>query len=173
MRSINIVFIGINPSPHTSRSGIAFSHPTNTFWPLLEETGIIDASPSIEFKLNPPFEIFNLITRVTSSSADLSEKEMINAVPKLIEQLQRIQPKYVCFVGICIFKAFLKYLRQYKSRNIILGLQSKRYLGMTVHVMPSTSQRGVTYTRKRKKELLMTLATALKEDGNLFEKITK
>ncbi|EMR10167.1 hypothetical protein PNEG_01441 [Pneumocystis murina B123] len=157
-----VMFIGLNPGIATVKAGHAFAGPTNLFWKLLHSSRIVCTEtrlrPEDDVKLGKwDVGITNLVSRPTASSNELSKEEMIENVPILEKKITAFYPLSVCIVGKGIYEAIYKYKTgKSLSKPFEWGWQPQRvgasenYEGALVYVVPSTSGRAASYSRKMK-----------------------
>lgn len=145
---LQLVFVGYNPSVRSAEAGHRFAHPTNTFWKLLNESGIIEENVILTYKddeLMP--EKFNigftdLVLRPSKGIEELSALELKRNVPRLMNSLNKYQPKIVCFVGKGIWENVSKTMISsglMKKSEFKWGLQEQKFYKGSIFVVPSTS----------------------------------
>jgi TDG/mug DNA glycosylase family protein len=143
---LDVVFVGINPGLESARRGHHYAGPTNHFWPLLYEAGLVpepltyaDDARCPEFGIG----LTNLVDRASRGIDDLSREEMRAGADGLRAKLRRYKPRVVCFNGKAIYEAFA-------DKRCELGVQPETFGGAPVFVMPSTSGRVAAYPRAAK-----------------------
>ena len=108
-----ILFVGINPGKYSISHH--YAGPTNKFWKVLYEAGLVDKQlsfaddSSLVFDYN--YGLANLIRRRTRGIQDLRPDEFKAAIPDLLWKLERYQPKIVCLIGICIYDSMRWFLK--------------------------------------------------------------
>jgi TDG/mug DNA glycosylase family protein len=145
-RGLDLVIVGINPGLASAAARSPYAGPTNHFWPLLHESGIVpepltyrDSKRTLEYGVG----LTNLVDRESRSVDDLSRDELRAGAEALATKLRRVRPRVVAFNGKGIAEVFL-------GHRVSLGVQPDRWEGMTVFVMPSTSARTASYQRPAK-----------------------
>ena len=119
-RPLRLLLIGHNPSEHSWNSGVGYSNPSNRFWPLLREAGILPADwragePVEALCNNAPGELGIGITDVLCApGSDAQEfgrvamraaRDGTDEVPGLFDRLAAhtrragAPPRLVAFVG--------------------------------------------------------------------------
>jgi TDG/mug DNA glycosylase family protein len=145
-RGLDLVIVGINPGLASSAARSHYAGPTNHFWPLMFESGIVpepltfrDSGRTLEFGVG----LTNLVDRESRGVDDLSRDELRAGAQALQAKLRRYRPRVIAFNGKSIAEAFL-------GRRVEFGLHPERWEGMCVFVMPSTSGRAASYRRADK-----------------------
>jgi TDG/mug DNA glycosylase family protein len=143
---LDVVFVGINPGVRSAAAGHHYAGPSNLFWPLLYESGLVsepltygDDARVLEWNIG----LTNMVSRSSPGLADLSMDELRAGAATLRRKLLRFQPAIACFNGKKIFEVFA-------GRTCTLGLQPERVGRTQCYVMPSTSPRGASYQRADK-----------------------
>lgn len=107
-----LVFIGLNPGLETARTGHAYAHATNQFWPLLHSSGITPVRhKAADTHLMP--ELYNigntnLCERATRSGDGLSRQEQIDGAKVIEKKIVKYEPDAVCIVGKGIWDTVYK-----------------------------------------------------------------
>jgi TDG/mug DNA glycosylase family protein len=143
---LDVVFVGINPGLASAAAGHHYAGATNHFWPLLHEAGFVPEPLDYQNDWRCPqfgIGLTNLVDRPSRGIDDLSPEELRAGAARLAEKLRRHRPRVVCFNGKAIAEAFF-------GRRVALGLQTERWEGLLVYVMPSTSARTAAYQRADK-----------------------
>ncbi len=111
---LQLLMVGINPSPWTSAVNAPFARPGNRFWPSLHLAGLtgrlVDASrglvPEDERMLAElGLGITNLVERPTARAAELAAAELREGASRLVERVQVLRPSAVAVLGITAFRA--------------------------------------------------------------------
>lgn len=164
-----VIFVGLNPGIATVKAGHAYAGKTNLFWKLLHSSKIVCS----ETILRPEDDVTlqkwdvgmtNLVSRPTSGSNELSKEEMLEGVPILEKKVSTFCPLSVCIVGKGIYEAIYRYKTgKSLSKTFEWGWQpekigtSENFEGALIYVVPSTSGRAATYSRKMKEDCWNTL----------------
>lgn len=145
-RGLDLVIVGINPGLASAAARSHYAGPTNHFWPLLYESGLIgepltylQSSRVLLYGVG----LTNLVNRPSRGMDNLSHQEMMDGAELLRAKLRRYRPRVVAFNGKLISEVFLLH-------KVAFGVQPARWEGMAVFVMPSTSARAATYQRPAK-----------------------
>jgi TDG/mug DNA glycosylase family protein len=134
--SLDLVFVGINPSFYSAMRGHYFARPSNRFWTCLNQSGLVPerVGPEDDARL-PSFGIglTDIVKRATYDAAELSAAEFADGREILRGKLLHYAPRAVCFVGK------LAYTQHSYRRSLPFGEQPERIGDSVVFVMPSTS----------------------------------
>lgn len=107
-----LVFIGLNPGLETARTGHAYAHVTNQFWPLLHTSGITPIRHrAADTHLMPKlYDIgnTNLCERATRSGDGLSRQEQVDGAKIVEQKIANFKPEAVCIVGKGIWDTIYK-----------------------------------------------------------------
>ncbi len=135
--SLNILFVGYNPSIRSGQSGHHYANPNNRFWNILFQSGLTlrkykpeeDAS-----LLDLGYGFTNIVARPTRTAAEISKEEYKEGRYILKEKIERYRPKVVCFVGKGVYE-------QYSGKKqLSWGLQPHSLVpGIYEFVGPSSS----------------------------------
>jgi TDG/mug DNA glycosylase family protein len=133
---LDLVFVGINPSIYSAERGQYFARPSNRFWSVLKQSGLIperlgpaDGPRLLEFGLG----LTDIVKRPTHDAAEVTAMEFAAGRLDLREKLRRYAPRAACFVGK------IAYLQFSGRRSCTFGLQAEEVGTTAVFVMPSTS----------------------------------
>ena len=163
---LSILFVGINPGSRSSEVGHHYAGPSNRFWKLLFESGLI-AHP-MTFRddaqlLDYGYGLTNLVARPTSSIQDLSKKDFLEGRLALVDKIVEYQPRLVALLGISVARILLPVVPSHGSgkggRNMPIqtGLQPGFLEGAQVFVLPNPSGRNAHYSYQKMKVLFREL----------------
>lgn len=115
---MQILFVGINPSPGTYNIGVPFSS-NKTFWYLLNKSGLINEKNvdlknniklkqiyNTKFTTTYKFGLINIINRPTPNVSSLVKGEESTGRRKILKIIKRCNPKVVCFIGKITYETF-------------------------------------------------------------------
>ena len=144
-RGLRVVFVGTAVGDASARRRHYYSGPSNSFWPLLYQAGIVDAplKPEDDFRANDfGVGLTDLVKNIhTSDDAELSDATLSSGVAPLVGKLTKFAPRVVCFNGMNAYRAF----NGQRARSF--GLAADKIGTSLVFVVPSTSGR-VSRTQK-------------------------
>ncbi len=146
--SLDVVFVGFNPSLEAWRTGFHYAKPGNRFYPLLHESGLTPRRfAASECRTLPSLGIglADLVHRPTARADQIPRAEYRAAVPSLLRRLHSAAPRAICFNGIGLFELIF-------DRRPTLGLDPTAKIGSSaVFIAPSSSglANGMSKERSR------------------------
>lgn len=141
---LEIVFIGINPGSYSAQIGHYYARPTNLFWPMLHESGLIPQAlkPEDDWKLiRLGIGLTDVVKRSSDGASDLSRDEFAAGAIVVRNKIGMWCPRIVCFNGLTAHRALF-------GRNEGPGPKTDRIGESRVFVVPSTSRRNAAYPRE-------------------------
>ncbi|KAK5663552.1 hypothetical protein OQA88_3983 [Cercophora sp. LCS_1] len=126
-----VLFVGLNPGIQTARTGHAYAHPTNKFWPLLHTSGVTPrlCSPTEDGDMPRLFNLglTNIVSRPSRNGAELSKQEMDAGVAILESKARRWRPESMCVVGKSIWESLwrVRHGRAIKPSEFRYGWQDE------------------------------------------------
>jgi len=153
--SLNILFVGYNPSLLSGETGHHYANPTNRFWKILHLAGLTprEYKPQEDcLLLDLGYGFTNIVARPTRSAAEITRQEYQEGQLLLKNKIKYFQPSIVCFVGKGVYQEYSE------QRHVKWGIQEQQIVaGVIDFVAPSTS--GLV--RMRLDELLKVYAILL------------
>ena len=161
--SCHSIFVGHNPSVHTWETGHYFANPSNRFWRLLEESGIIDGNdPKLDDVMveNFGFGFCDVIETPGNDASTISRRDFTQNAPSFLKRIDNYALsmngalKRICFVG----KRQWKQLFHPILAHCMHGKQSHEHRppnwpdslnGIDVWILPSPSGRAVLSNEER------------------------
>ena len=158
---MRVLLVGINPGVRSSQVGHHFAGPSNRFWKLLFESGLV--SEPIGFldddRLHEwGFGITNLIPRPTPGIDTLRPEEYVAGAKTLRRKIRRVKPEVVAFVGVTLFRSVFG---RRAGQPVALGEQAERLEGARVFVLPNPSGRNANFSYGEMLEAFVELRRAL------------
>ena len=141
---VRVLLVGINPGIRSATIGHHFAGPSNRFWKLLYESGLVPEAIGTEQDRRLPewgFGVTNLVARATPGIDTLRPDEYVAGARVLRRKVRRWQPRIVAFVGVSLYRAIFA-----KRGAIALGLQQETFEGARVFVLPNPSGRNANFT---------------------------
>src|SRR5262245_62048144 len=139
---LRVLFVGINPGLYTAWSGHHFARPGNRFWPALQGAGfskrLLHPSEQREL-LKDGYGITNLVNRATATAEEVAPAEFAAGRTHLGAKVRRYRPKVVAFLGVGA------YCHAFALKNAAIGLQSEKFEGAEVWVLPNPSGLNANY----------------------------
>lgn len=145
---VQVLFVGINPGIRSAAIGHHFAGYSNRFWKLLFDSGLVPEPVRTEDDRRLPewgYGITNLIPRSTPGIDALRPEEYAAGVRALGRKVRAWRPDIVALVGVTLFRVLFD--RRSKG-PIALGMQSDRFEGARVFVLPNPSGRNANYSYK-------------------------
>jgi len=151
---VRVLFVGINPGIRSATVGHHFAGPSNRFWKLLYESGLVGEPIGFEAdnRLGEwGYGITNLVARATPGIGDLRPAEYTAGWRALERKIRRYQPAVVALVGVTLYRAILPLVdREHGAAEararVPLGLQPVTIHGARVFVLPNPSGRNANFT---------------------------
>jgi TDG/mug DNA glycosylase family protein len=151
---VRVLFVGINPGVRSALTGHHFAGPSNRFWKLLFQSGLVpEALTFLEDGRLPEFGfgITNLVARPSPGIDDLKPAEYLGGWKILEAKIRKFRPPVVALVGVTLYRAIRPLVeetdeRLSKSRPIALGLQPETIHGARLFVLPNPSGRNANFS---------------------------
>jgi len=140
---LDIVFVGINPGVYSAEQRHYYAHPTNLFWPMLYQCGLIPKllKPEEDWKLTRfRMGLTDTVKRVTESAKDLSASERREGGEILRRKIRFYSPRTVCFNGLSAYSALFGRCEGPGPKDPLIGTSR-------LFVLPSTSRRNAYYQK--------------------------
>lgn len=144
---LDIVSIGINPSPYSVERGFAFARPGNRFWPALNASGLVPEriEPS-RAGIERLFEVHrigftDIVKRPTAKAEEVDAEEFARGARLLERKLERHRPRIAWFQGASGYRAFLEHALEARGARprIAPGLQPETLGDTRIFVTPNPS----------------------------------
>lgn len=145
---VSILFVGINPGLRSAQTGHHFAGPSNRFWPLLYESGLVPEPIRYDQDwrvLEWGLGVTNLISRTSRGIDALSAEDYRAGIGVLTRKVRRYQPLTLALLGVTIYRALFARTVPPASR-LTLGLTSNRLAGVPVFLLPNPSGRNAHYS---------------------------
>src|SRR5215203_3668894 len=135
---VKVLFVGINPGVRSAETGHHFAGPSNRFWKLLFESGLVPQPIGYADDRRLPewgFGITNIVARPTPGIDTLTREEYAVGRRVLIRKIRRYRPGIVAMVGVTVFRAMFPE----RTGVVTLGVQDGRLVDARVFVLPNPS----------------------------------
>jgi TDG/mug DNA glycosylase family protein len=147
---VRVLFVGINPGVRSALTGHHFAGPSNRFWKLLYESGLVPEPITFEDDDRLPefgYGITNIVPRPTPGINDLRPAEYQAGARALVRKITKHKPQVVALVGVTVWRALLEAMgeKDAKTRKVAIGFQHK-LAGTDVFVLPNPSGRNANYS---------------------------
>jgi TDG/mug DNA glycosylase family protein len=172
---LNAVLVGINAGLRSAQLGHHFAGRGNRFWTLLYASKLTpklltyqEDSTLTEYGLG----LTNIAGRATRSSSDLRREDFTIGRMALEEKIKRFEPKWVAFVGVTVYREYLRG-RRGSARKIKCGIQKEPIGSSRVFVLPNPSGRNAHFSYDEMLRLWKRLARQLKAKSSTQKKPIK
>ncbi len=146
---VRVLLVGINPGVTSARTGHHFAGPSNRFWKLLYESGLVPEPIAYLDDVRLPewgLGVTNVVPRPSPGIDDLRPHEYIEGWHELEKKIDGFRPEIVAFVGVTIYRSLLKVLGAERVTAIVPGFQHATVHGARIFVLPNPSGRNANYT---------------------------
>ncbi|EPY52633.1 uracil DNA N-glycosylase Thp1 [Schizosaccharomyces cryophilus OY26] len=155
------ILVGLNPGLTSSLRGHAYASPSNSFWKMLNKSGILEEGAEFTYENDQDLPVHglgitNICARPSASGADLSKEEFREGAFILEEKVHRFRPKVGLFIsGKGIWEEMYKATTGNKRlpKDFRFGWQNETFGGARVFVAISSSGRAAGYSNAQKQEL--------------------
>ncbi len=142
---VRILFVGINPGVRSALTDHHFAGPSNRFWKLLFDAGLVPEAISFVDDDRLPewgFGVTNLVPRPTPGMDTIRSEEFTAGLVTLRRKVRRWKPPVVAFVGVTLYR----FVFDVRGKTVPLGPQPDRFEGARVWVLPNPSGRNANYS---------------------------
>jgi TDG/mug DNA glycosylase family protein len=149
-RGARILFVGINPGIRSAAVGHHFAGPSNRFWKLLFQAGLVDEPLTYKDDWRLPewrLGVTNVIARATVGIDNLHPAEYRSGVIELEHKVRRYRPRTIAFLGVTIFRMLFPEIS--RSDRLLLGPTRVALAGRPVFLLPNPSGRNAHYSYDR------------------------
>ena len=130
---MRLLVCGLNPSLVAADAGFGFAGPTNRFWPVAVEAGLVTRPRDpLHALLVDGVGMTDLVKRATPRASLLSAGEYRSGAERVRRLVAWLRPGAVLFVGLEGWRAAV-------DRRAVAGAQPHGFGGVPAYVMPSTS----------------------------------
>lgn len=146
---VRVLLVGINPGVRSAETGHHFAGPSNRFWKLLYDSGLVPERIAYTDDVRLPewgLGVTNLVARPSPGIDDLAPAEYLEGWKALEGKIARYRPEIVAFVGVTLYRALWRVLGHSKSPAIRPGFQRARVHGARVFVLPNPSGRNANFS---------------------------
>jgi TDG/mug DNA glycosylase family protein len=152
---VRVLLIGINPGVMSATTGHHFAGPTNRFWRLLYESGMVPEPITHEDDARLPewgIGMTNLIARPSPGIDVLKPAEYLEGWRILEGKIDRFRPEIVAFVGVTMYRALWRVIghvpgspKPKGKADIVPGFQKASVHGARIFVLPNPSGRNAHF----------------------------
>ncbi len=162
---VRVLLVGINPGVRSAETGHHFAGPSNRFWKLLFEAGVVPEPITHEGDVRLPewgLGMTNLIARPSPGIDDLRPAEYLEGWKILEAKIARVRPEVVAFVGVMMYRALWRVFGHEKSPVITPGFQPATVHGARIFVLPNPSGRNAHFAYADMLAAFRSLARAIR-----------
>jgi TDG/mug DNA glycosylase family protein len=172
---VRVLLIGINPGVMSAVTGHHFAGPTNRFWRLLYESGIVPEPVTHEDDVRLPewgIGMTNLVARPSPGIDVLKPAEYLEGWRILEQKIAKFRPEIVAFVGVTMYRALWKeitsarqvppQLHSKAQPEIRPGFQKATVHGARLFVLPNPSGRNANFSYAEMLEAFRSLRRAIR-----------
>ncbi len=145
---VRVLLVGINPGVMSASTGHHFAGPTNRFWRLLFESGMVPEPITHADDVRLPewgIGMTNLIARPSPGIDVLEPAEYLEGWKILEAKIDRFRPEIVAFVGVTMYRALWRVLGHAEPPAVAPGFQKATVHGARVFVLPNPSGRNAHF----------------------------
>jgi TDG/mug DNA glycosylase family protein len=160
------MLIGINPGVMSATTGHHFAGPTNRFWRLLYESGVVPEPVTHEDDVRLPqwgIGMTNLVARPTPGIDTLRPEEYLEGWAILEKKIESFRPDIVAFVGVTMYRALWRVLGHAEAPAIKPGFQKATVHGARIFVLPNPSGRNAHFSYADMLAAFRALARAMRK----------
>jgi TDG/mug DNA glycosylase family protein len=160
-----VLLVGINPGVRSAQTGHHFAGPTNRFWGLLYEAGVIPEPITHEGDVRLPewgLGMTNLVARPSPGIDDLRPVEYLEGWKILERKVEKYRPQIVAFVGVTMYRALWRVLGHTEAPAIVPGFQHATVHGARLFVLPNPSGRNAHFSYDDMLNAFRALARAMR-----------
>lgn len=145
---LDLVFVGLNPSPRSIAVGYYFGNPRNRFWTAfnLARLGPGEMSAEDDLRLlSHGIGFTDLVKRPTPGVSYLRAADYREGAPLLKVKLERYRPLVACFHGVTVYRNYIRYAEG-AVEDSRLGPQERRIGGTGLFVTPNPSPANAEFS---------------------------
>jgi SAM-dependent methyltransferase len=132
---LDLLVVGLNPSPRAADTGVAYAGPNNRFWPAALRAGWVERDRDPRDALRHGIGFTDLVKRVTPGVNGLRPDEYRHGAERLLRLVARFRPRALAFVGLTGF-------RHAVDPQAEPGPVRGGFGGRAAYVLPSSSGRN-------------------------------
>jgi len=130
---MQVLIVGLNPSPYSADSGIPYGRPGNRFWPAALAAGLVSRDRDVDHALvSHKVGFTDLVRRTTRRAEEVTRREYGTGFERICRLAEWLKPKAACFVGLSAW-------RLVADKKAGPGWQEQPIGPSRVYVMPHTS----------------------------------
>ena len=133
--AMQILLVGLNPSPYAADAGVGFARPGNRFWPAMVAAGMVEhahARDPRRLLVDHHIGMTDLVKRTTAKASEVDDDEFREGHARVTALVNWLEPAVVCFVGLGGWRIA-------SDRRAVAGPQAQPMGSAIVYVMPNPS----------------------------------
>ena len=142
--NLQVLFVGINPGLRSAAVDHHFAGPSNRFWKLLFESGLVPERLTFADDDRLPewgYGVTNLVARPTAGIGDLDPEELLAGRDALVRKIRRLRPRIVALVGTTVYHTLFGV-----KGPVAPGIAPERIGESLVFVVPNPSGRNAHHS---------------------------
>jgi double-stranded uracil-DNA glycosylase len=149
---VEILAVGLNPSPNSVRCGYPFATRQNRFWRALDLSLLVTDRfpPGVEsmrrLLVDEHIGFTDVVKRPTAGASDLRVQDYRRWAPVLREKIERVRPRTVWFQGKVAYRNFARYGLGISACGVDWGRQDMSCDGAAMFVTPNPSPANAAYS---------------------------
>ena len=132
---LELLVVGLNPSPIAAATGVPFAGANNRFWPAARRAGWIERERDVAAAVQSGIGFTDLAKRTTASANALRPSEYRAGAARVERVVRTFRPRAVVFVGLDGF-------RRAVDPRAVPGPVRGGFAGRPAYLAPSTSGRN-------------------------------
>ncbi len=161
---VRVLLVGINPGVRSAQTGHHFAGPSNRFWKLVYESGLVSEPIAFADDGRLPewgLGVTNVIARPSPGIDELRPGEYLEGWRVLEAKIDRFRPAIVAFVGVTLYRMLWKTLGAAPAPAIEPGFQHATVHGARIFVLPNPSGRNANFTYAEMLDAFRALRSAM------------
>ncbi|MEZ5320957.1 MAG: mismatch-specific DNA-glycosylase [Microthrixaceae bacterium] len=131
---MDLLLVGVNPSPTSAQTGVPFGRGGNRFWPAMLEAGLTDVGRDPAHLLRRHRIGMTDFAKIVTRRADEVPPDVLAAGMARLERIVGwFEPAAVAIVGVMAWRTASG------DRHATLGLQSEEFAGVPLWLLPNPS----------------------------------
>lgn len=149
---VDILSVGLNPSPNSVRDGYPFATPQNRFWRALNASQLVVRCypPGVEsmhrLLIDEHIGFTDVVKRPTPGASGLCARDYRQWAPILRDKIEQFRPRIVWFQGKMAYQNYLRYGLGRNASNVEWGAQEAPCGSAAVFVTPNPSAANAAYS---------------------------
>lgn len=144
---LHVLFVGINPGLRSAELGHHYAGPSNRFWKLLYEAGLVPERLCYRDDFRLPewgLGLTNLVPRSTAGMEDLTRQDYAAGRLGLMRKVRRYRPRVVALLGMTLYPILFPLEPKQAGRRP--GLQPVTLHKSDIVLLPNPSGRNASYS---------------------------